>query len=176
MAEFLSAQPYVIKNEGGYCEVPGDKGGETYSGIAHNYYPNWPGWPIIEGHKPLAYNEIIEDTELTSLVNQFYKKQFWDTILGDGIDSQAVATYLYDFYVNAMHNAVKCTQRIVGVTPDGSFGSGTLAALNAYKGDLLQELHKARCDYYTAIAQNGSAKFLTGWLNRANDLYAKMAA
>ena len=125
MAEFLSAQQYVIKNEGGYCEVPGDKGGETYCGIAHNYYPNWPGWPIIEKHKPLAYNELIADSDLTSLVNRFYKKQFWDAILGDGIDSQALATYLYDFYVNAMHNAVKCTQRIVGVTPDGSFGSGT---------------------------------------------------
>ena len=110
------------------------------------------------------------------MVNQFYKKQFWDTILGDHIDSQAIATYLYDFYVNAMHNAIKCTQHIVGVTADGSFGAGTLAAVNAFSGNLLTELHKARCDYYTAIAQNGSAKFLSGWLNRANDLYDKLTA
>ena len=176
MAEFLSAQSYVIKNEGGYCEVPGDKGGETYCGIARNYYPNWPGWEIIEGHKPLAYNELIPDTDLSSLVNQFYKKQCWNSILADGIDSQALATYLYDFYVNAMHNAVKCVQRIVGVTPDGSFGSATLAAINNYPGDLLKDLHTARCNYYTEIAQNGSAKFLSGWLNRANDLYDKLAA
>ncbi len=176
MAEFLSAQSYVIINEGGYCEVPGDKGGETYCGIAHNFFPNWAGWDIIEGHKPLAYNEIIDDTDLKSLVNQFYKKQFWDTLMGDAIDSQAVATYLYDFYVNAMHNAVKNIQHIVGVTADGGFGSATLAAVNAYTGDLLADLHNARCNYYKDIAQNGSAKFLTGWLNRANDLYDKLAA
>ena len=176
MAEFLSAQPYVIKNEGGYCEVHGDKGGETYCGIAHNFFPNWAGWAILDAHKPLAYNEIVNDDQLTSLVNQFYKKQFWDGIIGDGIDSQAIATYLYDFYVNAMHNAVKCVQRIVGVTADGGFGSGTLAAVNGYDGDLLAALHNARCDYYREIAQNGSAKFLTGWLNRANDLYDKLAA
>ena len=176
MAEFLSAQPYVIKNEGGYCEVQGDKGGETYCGIARNFFPNWAGWAILEGHKPLSYNEVVYDEELVSRVNQFYKKQFWDGILGDGIDSQAVATYLYDFYVNAMHNAVKCVQRIVGVTVDGGFGNGTLAAVNGYSGDLLTNLHNARCDYYKGIAQNGSAKFLDGWLNRANDMYSVLAA
>ena len=64
----------------------------------------------------------------------------------------------------------------MGVTVDGGFGNGTLAAVNAYTGDLLADLHNARCNYYKDIAQNGSAKFLTGWLNRANDLYDKLAA
>lgn len=176
MGDFLSAQPYVIQNEGGYCEVHGDKGGETYCGIARNFFPAWAGWAILEPHKPLAYNEIIDDDQLNSLVNQFYKKQFWDGILGDGIDSQAVATYLYDFYVNAMHNAVKCIQRIVGVTVDGGFGNGTLAAVNGYSGDLLGELHNARCDYYKKIAPNDNAKFLVGWLSRADSLYEKLSA
>lgn len=175
MAEFLSAQPYVIKNEGGYCEVQGDKGGETYCGIARNFFPNWAGWAILEGHKPLSYNEVVDDEELNSLVNQFYKKQFWDGILGDGIDSQAVATYLYDFYVNAMHNAVKCVQRIVGVTVDGGFGNGTLSAVNGYNGDLLADLHTARVQYYIDIAQGSNEKFKAGWLNRANNLYDKLS-
>jgi lysozyme family protein len=175
MAEFLSAQPYVMKNEGGYCEVHGDKGGETYMGISRNFFPNWKGWDIIDQHKPLTYNEIIPDTDLSSLVNQFYKKQFWDSSLLDGVDSQAVATYYYDFKVNAGANATKCIQRIVGVTPDGGFGQHTLEAVNGYDGDLLKQLHDARCAYYEEIAKNGSDKFLQGWLNRANSLYETLS-
>lgn len=176
MAEFLSAQPLVIKNEGGYCEIPGDKGGETYCGISRNNFPNWPGWQTIDDNKPLSYNEVIDDDNLKSLINQFYKANFWDKILGDAIDSQAVAAYLYDFKVNAGANAVKCVQRIVGVTVDGGFGNGTLEAVNGYSGDLLSDLHTARCDYYKEIAQNGSAKFLNGWINRANSMYSVLSA
>ncbi len=175
MADFSAAQPYIIANEGGYCDTKGDTGGMTYRGISRINYPNWGGWAIIDQHQPLQYNEVIADDTLNSMVNQFYKKQFWDGLLGDGIDSQEVATYLYDFYVNAMHNAVKCVQRIIGVTADGMFGNASLAALNSYTGDLLGALHAARCDYYNEIAQNGFAKFLTGWTNRANGLYDKLA-
>jgi lysozyme family protein len=176
MADFLTANKYILENEGGYANVPGDSGGETYAGISRKNFPNWSGWGTIDDNKPLKNGQLIQDPNLASAVNMFYKKQFWDGLLGDGIDSQAVATYLYDFYVNAMHNAVKCLQRIVGVTDDGAFGNGTLNAVNAYQGDLLAELHKARCDYYTRIATNGSAKFLQGWLNRANKMYDILSA
>lgn len=171
MAEFLAVQPYILQYEGGYNLIKGDKGGETYQGISRNNFPNWEGWVVIDGHKPLGYNEIIQDYNLLALVNQFYKANFWDKMLGDGIDSQEVATYLYDFKVNAGGNAVKCVQRILGIADDGVFGNGSLNALNAYQGDLLKELHEARCAYYNRIGTNGSAKFLQGWLNRANNLY-----
>jgi len=176
MADFSAAQPYILANEGGYCDTTGDTGGETYMGISRNNWPNWGGWSLVDAHQPLHYNEIIADDNLNSLVNQFYKRNFWDTMLGDGIDSQAVATYLYDFHVNAGGNAVKCVQRVVGSNPDGMFGNGTLNALNNYSGDLLSDLNNSRIAYYTEISQNGAnAKFLNGWLKRANDMYAKLS-
>ena len=173
MAEFKSAIGYILQNEGGYVNDPSDNGGETYKGISRKNFPNWTGWDIVDPYKPLATGEIIKDDALDSLVNQFYKFNFWDKILGDGIDSQAIATYLFDFKVNAGGNAVKCLQRILGIAIDGIFGNGTLNALNAYQGDLLAELHKARCDYYASLNQ---PKFLQGWLNRSSRLYAILSA
>lgn len=171
MAEFKAAQQHVISNEGGYCNVDGDNGGETYFGLSRKFNPNWAGWAIVDSHKPLHYNEVIKDDNLTSLVNQYYKRMYWDKILADGIDSQPLAAYLYDFHVNAGSNAVKCVQRVVGAEPDGMFGNDTLHAVNSYTGDLLAALHKSRCEYYNKIATGGNAKFLKGWLARANKMY-----
>jgi lysozyme family protein len=75
-----------------------------------------------------------------------------------------------------MHNAIKRLQALVGATPDGMFGNATLEAVNSYSGDLLTDLHKSRCEYYERIATNGSAKFLHGWLNRANEMYSNLSA
>lgn len=174
MADFLSANKYIAPNEGGWNHVSGDD--ETYIGINRRFFPTWAGWALVDAHKPLNYNEIIADDNLNSLVNQFYKRNFWDSMLGDGIDSQAVATYLYDFRVNAGGNAIKCVQKVVGAFPDGGMGDKTLQAINDYTGDLLTDLHKERCDYYNRIGQKESDKFLTGWLNRANKMYEILSA
>lgn len=170
MADLQVAEPYILLNEGGYATLDGD----TYEGIARNYYPKWDGWSIIDAAKPLSHGELIPNPNLSSLVDAFYKTNFWNGIMGDSIENQGVATYLYDFYVNAMHNAVKCVQRVLGVTVDGGFGNGTLAAVNGYSGDLLADLHTERVRYYNAIATGNNAQFLNGWLNRANSLYEKL--
>jgi len=174
MADFKSANPYILKNEGGWNHVSGDD--ETYCGLNRRFNPDWKGWAIVDSHKPLNYNEIIKDDNLTMEVNQYYKRMYWDKVLGDGIDNQEVATYLYDFYVNAGGNAVKCVQKVVGSNPDGFFGNGSLQAVNSYESDLLAALHKSRCEYYNRIGTNGAAKFLTGWLNRANKMYEILSA
>jgi len=176
MAEFKPAQPYILKNEGGYANVPGDKGGRTYRGISEVFYPKWAGWAIIDTYEPLKWNQIIDDDNLNALVDEFYKSEQWDKFMGDKITSQPVATYFYDFYVNAKGNAAKCLQRLVGVTADGCIGSGSVGAINAYSGDLLSDLHDARVKYYNAIGVGSNAKFLDGWLNRANEMYSALAA
>lgn len=50
-AVFESAYAPVKQWEGGWCDVPGDSGGETYAGIARNFFPNWRGWPLIDAAK-----------------------------------------------------------------------------------------------------------------------------
>ncbi len=169
MADFLTSQLYVLHNEGGYAPIDGD----TYRGIARRFFPEWAGWNIIDSLKPLEHGEIIKSAELDSLVNSFYKANFWNKMLGDNIDNQAVATYCYDWFVNAGGNAVKCIQSMLGVKQDGSFGEQTLNALNA-AGDILQRLRDKRIAYYLQIAKGDNAKYLTGWENRANGLYDRL--
>ena len=50
----------VLKHEGGYANVSGDLGGETYRGISRKNFPSWNGWEIVDEKKPLKYNQILK--------------------------------------------------------------------------------------------------------------------
>jgi len=180
MADFKLAQPYIIKNEGGWNHVDGDD--ETYLGINRKSNPSWSGWAKIDAWKKIhgtpKYNQIFSENEIPGLsadADLFYKINFWDTMKGDGIAIQSVAAYFYDFYVNAMRNATKVLQTVCGTTPDGSFGNGTLAAVNGYSGDLLKDLDEARRAYYERIGVGSKEKFLKGWLNRCDSMYKALS-
>ena len=49
MAEFRPAFEKMIHNEGGYVNhtVAGDRGGQTYAGIARKFHPDWQDWGLI---------------------------------------------------------------------------------------------------------------------------------
>ena len=51
MADFDLAYAPVAKWEGGWTHDSGDKGGETYAGIARAFFPDWPGWHFIDAAK-----------------------------------------------------------------------------------------------------------------------------
>jgi lysozyme family protein len=73
--------------EGGYANVPGDKGGETFRGISRRSHPNWPGWKLIdfvketEGHAARTIDRHFDnDQEMKKLVEEFYKTNYWDPL------------------------------------------------------------------------------------------------
>ena len=70
----------VIKHEGYYANVSGDRGGETYMGVARNLHPNWEGWPVIDLYKSevgaIKHNEKITDDGLTFLVQGVLQTYF----------------------------------------------------------------------------------------------------
>ncbi len=105
MADFLTAHKRSAVHEGGWCDVPGDAGGETYKGIARTRHPGWAGWAIVDAWKKKngrpKHNSVIPDDTLNRMVLSFYKQQFWDKVWGDKIQSQAYANELYDMAVNA---------------------------------------------------------------------------
>lgn len=162
MADFLQAFESMIQNEGGYKlhDVAGDRGGQTYAGIARNMHPQWAGWRDIDAGQ-------IPETEL---VRQFYRANFWDRIRGDDISHQAVARNLFDFAVNAgPATAIKLAQLVVGATPDGALGPKTLAALNACDPELFRASYAlAKVARYRDIVTKDRTqqKFLLGWINR----------
>lgn len=161
MADFVPAYEIMIRNEGGYVlhNVPGDRGGMTYAGIARNKNPHWEGWAAIDRG----------DTPITEDVRRWYKINFWDPIRGDALAHQTVAQTIFDFHVNAGRPARILAQIVIDVTPDGVFGPKTVAALNGYDPEkfvLAYALAKIARYRDIVTRDRSQGKFLLGWINR----------
>lgn len=165
MADFNKALAFVRKHEGGYANVSGDRGGETYAGITRINHPSWPGWVAIDAAKPLKHNAVVPAAD--PYIAEFYKINYWRPIQGDNINDQRVAEFLFDWFVNSGRWAIIHAQREVGVKDDGNFGPRTLEAVNAAGPTLFDKLRTRRVDFVTELAKRpGQAKFLKGWLRR----------
>ncbi len=112
-ASFLKAYLIVKKLEGGYVSPAtaasiGDKGGETYKGVARNFNPNWAGWKIIDAYKAknsLKWNQVINDPELDQLVKNLFKKNYWDVLYLDNLNNQTLANLIFDYSINGGQGA-----------------------------------------------------------------------
>lgn len=167
MADFLPAFERMIRDEGGYVlhEVPGDKGGATYAGIARNMNPDWEGWGHIDRKL----------TPPTAMVRAWYHANYWLPIAGDSLTSQVIASSIFNFAVNSSAPgrptvAIRLAQLVVGATPDGVLGPRTVAALNAYDSDrFVMAYALAKIARYRDIVTRDrtQSKFLLGWVSRA---------
>jgi len=122
MADYRNAIGRVLRTEGGYANDSADAGGETYKGIARNFWPKWPGWGFIDHarNKPNFPNSLYSISDLQDMVYVFYKTNFWDKIGGDFIDDQDIAYMLVDSAVNeGIKPAVKRAQSIVSISQTG---------------------------------------------------------
>lgn len=163
MADFNPAFEKMIHDEGGYqlTDIPGDRGGMTYAGIARKPNPDWAGWAFVD-RKDFG--------GATQLVREFYKTNFWDRIRGDDIAVQPIAETIFNFAVNTGTGvAIKLAQLIVGVTPDGAIGAKTVERLNICTAEkFLPAYALAKISRYAQICNKdrSQSKFLLGWINR----------
>lgn len=131
MTDFNIAYKKTGGWEGGYANVSGDRGGETYCGIARNFWGKWEGWKIVDQHKPLKPNQIIKDPKLEALVKKFYKDNFWDVVGGDEIDHQSNANTLYDFGVTSgQSRSIMQVQKVLGLSQTGKLNKVLIDAIN----------------------------------------------
>jgi len=164
MADFNPAFEKMLKDEGGFqlTDIPGDRGGQTYAGIARKPNPGWAGWQFID-RKDFG--------SATPLVREFYKSNFWDRVRGDDITNQAIAETIFNFAVNTgVGVASKLAQLIVGTTPDGAIGAKTLERLNICTAEkFLPAYTLAKIQRYVNICMKdrSQSKFLLGWTRRA---------
>ncbi|MBN2820487.1 MAG: hypothetical protein JXP36_16050 [Bacteroidales bacterium] len=168
----------VIKHEGYYANVTGDKGGETYMGVARNLHPKWEGWAYIDAYKEMhgtiKRNFKIDILELTQLVKDFYKKAFYDKCNIESINNGSLQEIIFDWCVNSGHWGSRGVQRVLNqffgadLKMDGIIGNQTLSAINACEPEtLFTAIHRARVRYYHSIAKKGKNHlFLEGWLKR----------
>lgn len=177
MADFEPCFRKTLALEGGYLlhDIPGDRGGPTYAGIARNRWPMWKGWLLIDA------GEFGPD--LKAMVYDFFKREFWDRIQGDDMGAQVVACHIYSFAVNAgRRTSIKMAQRIIGATVDGFIGPKTLQALNGCIQDEKDEqiftlrFSLDKIFRFKDICRGdrrrkkdrvvSNLKFLPGWINR----------
>jgi len=165
MAEFGQAFEKMIRNEGGYKlhQVAGDRGGQTFAGIARQFNPQWPGWRYIDAGD-------LANLELSRLVRDFYKSSYWDRLQGDQIQKQRVAESIFDFAVNAgTATATKLAQIVIGTMPDGVIGPVSLERLNQQDEQIFALKYAlAKVTRYAEICNRDreQSKFLLGWINR----------
>ena len=164
MADFNPAFQKVLRDEGGFklTDIPDDRGGMTYAGIARNANPDWPGWNLVD-HK--EFGEV-----LTDMVRKFYKSGYWDRIRGDDLANQSVAENIFNFGVNTgVGVAAKLAQLIVGAAPDGTIGPATVEKLNTVDPEAFKKAYAlAKIARYADICNRNKtpSQFLLGWLNR----------
>ena len=153
MADFSKAIEKTLINEGGYINDNADRGGETNFGISKKSYP---GVDI----KNLTENEA----------KTIYKQDYWNKLKADGIESQNVASALFDTAVNmGVRTASKMIQSCVDTQTDGFVGAKSLKAINATNEELLLLRFKlAKIARYAYITEKRPAnkKYLLGWINR----------
>ena len=154
MADFNKAIEKTLINEGGYVNDPSDRGGETKYGISKRAYPN-------VDIKNLTTNEA----------KAIYKRDYWDKLKADHIESQLVASELFDTAVNmGVRTASKLIQGCLGTHPDGIIGNITLQKINEIDEELLLlrfKLAKVARYAYLAKKRPANRKYLLGWINRA---------
>ena len=158
MPNFTDAYNKLLRAEGGYCWDIEDNGGETFCGVARNFWPNWKGWPAVDAAKAALGVGAGERPErgfwkqLTATLKaqpdtmqyvvDYYKTEYWNKFNGDGLP-YPLAYFLFQFGVNVgIGGAIKYLQECLNymnkqgtlypdLAEDGGFGPKTLAAMNA---------------------------------------------
>ena len=111
MADFEKAFKKIIANEGGYVNDKDDKGGETFMGITRKNHPNISLWEIVDDYIDIygttygLVKYIKNNDKAMSSIKSVYKKQYWDKLLLDKVNAQAIANELFDDCVNRGVNA-----------------------------------------------------------------------
>ena len=144
----------TLLHEGGYVNNPLDSGGPTKYGITSH---DLPGVDIQNLTVPQA---VVYYTE--HYVKPLYVQ----------IQNQEVLDKLFDFGVLfGVVTAIMNLQRVVKVTSDGIFGSGTLQAVNEFDPSNLIKGYKLALSTHVEniiLAHPEDKAFYHGWINRIN--------
>jgi len=187
MADYQRSLSLLLAREGEHSIDKSDRGKETYRGIARRFHPSWPGWQLIDAARVLRTFPrcLAEIPALTTLVERFYREEFWNRFMGDSIPDQVLADELLEESVHlGLDRAVEWLQRVVNalnrkarlyanIRVDGDFGTETLKALKACVRTgqlrrLLIALNSLQGAYYLEkMEKDEDDERWAGWIDRA---------
>jgi len=159
MADFSKAIQSLLDREGRdkITNDPNDAGGLTKWGITLGDYKahgvDLDGDGIINGDDLRLVNE--------QQAEDYYEKNYWDSLSLDNLTSQSVAEKVFDNGVNLGLGAIgKLLQTAIGnIVVDGKIGPKTIAAANQLNEvDLMNKLVNAQINYYWSITINNINK------------------
>lgn len=165
--------------------------GLTYFGIYESAYPYWKGWRIVKSYLDLDedYQEYLKTengeelslalkkcsrilsnvSDLNFLVEDFYKKEFYDKMKLDSVESESKQLEMMCFGINT--NPTRCikkVQELLGLTVDGIIGNKTITALNAFDDDLFDKLFDdEEIEFYNSLDEKRFGRYKKGWRSRS---------
>lgn len=194
MAEFEIAYAPLKEFEGGYDNDPDDRGGETYAGIARNFFPKWAGWKLVDQIKKVHKTKAAitrackADHLLQDYVHAWYKTEWFDA-LGLGQFPQILANEIFEQAVNlgkagsgkkvqiicnAYNRGQDGKPMFADLVVDGAIGPKTLSALKvilanrAKAENLVHALNCMQGAHYLELAAKkpSQRKYTVGWMKR----------
>ncbi len=165
--------------EGSWSDDPVDNGGPTMRGITIRVYAGYVGVKLTTDR---SGKKLIQDATYEAMkarlrritdaeVLDIYRRNYWEPVraaeMPAGVDFAA-----WDLALNAGPvQAVKCMQRVLGVTIDGHIGAATMGALKMRNpADLIREYLAERRRFHRSLS--AFWRFGKGWLSRCDQVEA----
>lgn len=156
----------MLAHEGGYIDHPKDPGGRTNHGVTQRVWEEWVGHDVDEKQMRALTHEMVAP---------LYKRKYWDAVRAD--DLMAGVDYaVFDVAVNSgPGRAIKLLQSCVGATPDGGFGSITMALVRKAEKENPADLIAKYCDSRLQFLKSLKTWpiFGKGWERRVNEVEEK---
>lgn len=166
MSNFSLALAFILKNEGGYSDVRQDKGGPTNFGITLAELARWRGHPVSK----FDVRDMLQPE-----ADAIYEAWYWQKLSLDDVESQLVATMMFDQAINrGVGTVAKQVQEIVGVNPDGKIGPKSVQAINncAEIALAVRLIKSTQIAYAKIVASDPTQRiFIVGWINRSHRLF-----
>lgn len=172
---FLACMPFILKEEGGYSNTPGDHGGATNFGIIQREYTSY----LYSKGLPLQSVKLITPDQY----DEIYWQSYWMPHcpqLPAGLDLS-----VFNINVNGgPARGIKLLQQILGCTIDGIWGEQTTFVVNnmiakqqpMFMRSLIKSFHDDERAFYAAIIAHDPSqqKFASDWYGR-NDRCEKLS-
>lgn len=164
MADKTKLIPFIKKFEGGFSNTPGDRGGNTNSGVTLAVYQS-------------VYGKNKTASDLKKMTNAqweyIFTNLFWNKWKADEINNQSIANILVDWVWASGTGTIKKVQALFGLKQDGIVGSKTISYLNSgNQKEIFNKIWERRKKFIDGIIANNPSqkKFYKGWMNRLNVL------
>jgi lysozyme family protein len=161
-ANFEKCLALLLAHEGGYVHHEKDPGGRTNLGITQRVWEEWTRHEVDEKQMRSLTPEVVAP---------LYKRKYWDACRADEL-LDGVDYVVFDVAVNSgPGRAVKLLQSCVGATPDGGFGSITMALTKKAEQDpahLIKLYCAKRLEFLKSLRTYET--FGKGWQRRVEEV------